>query len=52
MATAFERAYQQTVKNMSIAREYAEERQRQIRAEAAEQEAQKQDENEKVDPRK
>ena len=33
MKTAFERAYQETVKTMTIAQEYSEERQRQIREE-------------------
>ena len=37
MATAFERAYEQTVKNMTIAQKYAEDRQAQLRASAASQ---------------
>lgn len=34
MATAFEQAYQQTVKNMTVAQKYAERRQEQTRAAA------------------
>ncbi|MEX1196245.1 MAG: hypothetical protein WEB57_00075 [Pseudohongiellaceae bacterium] len=49
MATAFERAYQQTIKKMTIARDYADERQQQIRAQARAEESRAGQSGEKKD---